>query len=81
MKVVAIGCANKAMQVSKTARHNFNIFFSHNGSRVCYGLLPVVRARFCHLMAGVRASMYDEKVVFLLTSCPTLIECKLGHVM
>lgn len=41
------------MQVSKTARDNFEEVLSHNGLLLCRNSSPVVRARFCHLMAGV----------------------------
>jgi hypothetical protein len=46
-------CANKALQMTQTAFGNFGIFLSHNGLAPICGSLPVVRARFGQLSAGV----------------------------
>ena len=47
-------CANKALQMTQTALGSFGIFLSHNGLVLVYGSLPVVKARFGQLSAGVR---------------------------
>jgi hypothetical protein len=65
------------MQVSKTARGNFSIFLSHNGLGACHGVLPVVKARFCHLMAGVSHHLviaFSENST-MIGFLPVLLKC------
>ncbi len=46
--------ANKALQKTQTALGSFSILLSHNGLLPVHGSLPVARARFGLLSAGVR---------------------------
>jgi hypothetical protein len=45
--------ANKALQKTQTALGSFSILLSHNGLLPVHGSLPVARARFGLLSAGV----------------------------
>jgi hypothetical protein len=49
--------ANKALQKTQTALGSFSILLSHNGLLPVHGSLPVARARFGLLSAGVRRAL------------------------
>ena len=53
--------ANKALQKTQTALGSFSILLSHNGLLRVHGSLPVARARFGLLSAGVRQNTSERK--------------------